>query len=297
MEESLKNENSVEEVKISEEPLNASEPSLVKDYFTEDESGKIKELANLFGQSEGELKKEFGVFKAKKVYKKLNYFIDNRFRLVGDVIDMLNTATKYEFYGVTVYPTALPLAVSLLSGGNVKIRALIDYPSGESSYKAVKYSLKRAVKERADEILVAFSPYTVKNADEKESLKILKKLAKKAKNKRFSVLLDTSVLSKAELDYALNLLVNGGVSSVALHRLNGEVDKSLVVEFAEKFSGRLSVECFDDVNCSEVAVSTLIGGVNMLTSEYCQEIVLDFSKKINACEPSDCQVLDKTNKE
>ena len=84
MEESLKND--IEEIKIEQ----SGESSLVKDYFKDDQSGKIKKLADLFGQSELELKKEFASFKAKKVYKKLNYFIDGRFRLNADVLDILN---------------------------------------------------------------------------------------------------------------------------------------------------------------------------------------------------------------
>ncbi|MBQ3234651.1 MAG: hypothetical protein IJA97_00655 [Clostridia bacterium] len=297
MEENLKSESEVEELKFEEPSKACEQQSLVKDYFTVDESGKIKELANLFGQSEAELKKEFGVFKAKKVYKKLNYFIDTRMKLNGDIIDMLNTATKYGFYGVTVYPTALPLAVSLLNGCGVKVRALVDYPSGESSYKAVRYALKQAVNRGADEVLVALSCYEIKNGDEKDVFKKVRKLVKRAKTKPVSVLLDTSVLSRAEVERVMNLLWTSGIYSVVLARQNGELDKNLAIECAQSYGDKINVECFDDITCSEVAVSTLLGGVNMLCSESCQDIVLDFSKKINACEVEDCQALDKTSKE
>ena len=296
MEESIKTENAIEEVKL-EDSTPCEAQSLVKDYFTEDTSGKIKELADLFGQSEAELKKEFGVFKAKKVYKKLNYFIDGRFRLNGDIIDMLNTATKYGFYGVTVYPSTLPLAVSLLSGGSVKVRALVDYPSGESSFKAVKYSLKQAIKLGADEVLVTLSSYEIKNGEEKSLFKKVRKLVKTAKGKCVSVLLDTAVLSRAEVEKVINLLWTAGITSACFTRVNGELDKNLAIDCSQLIYDKLNVECFDDISCSEVAVSTLLGGISMITSEYCQEIVLDFSKKINACEQVECQALDKSDKE
>lgn len=291
MEESLKND--IEEIKID----SASETSLIKDYFKEDQSGKIKKLADLFGQSELELKKEFASFKAKKVYKKLNYFIDGRFRLNGDVLDILNTATKYGFYGVTVYPTVLPLAVSLLYGDSVKIRVLIDYPYGESTLKSKRSEIKRAIKGGANECLVCVSSYLIKNAEEKDFIKSVQKLVKTTGDGNLSLLLDTAILSKAEIERVINLVVSEGVYSVVLSRSKGALDKNLVGELASVFSGKIKVECFDDINCSELAVSTLLGGVDVITSEYCEDIVLDFSKKINACDSEDVQALDKTVKE
>ena len=298
MEESVKNENAVEEIKF-EEPKGVCEKStsLVKDYFTEDGSGKIKELANLFGQSESELKKEFGVFKAKKVYKKLNYFIDTKRLLNADIIDSLNVATKYGFYGVTVYPTALPLAVGLLSGGSVKVRTIIDYPCGESSFKTLKCAIKSAIKDGANELLLCLSSYSVRNEDGKELLKKVKKLVKRAKATPLSIMLDTAILSRAEIENAIKTLLSVGANSFALTDSSGELDKNLSVEFSQTFSGKTSIECFDKIKCVEVAISTLLGGVNMLTTANCQELVLDFSKKINACEVEECQALDKCDKE
>ncbi len=286
----------IEEIKLEDLPV-SNEQSFVKDYFTEDGSQKIKELADLFGQSECELKKEFGSFKAKKVYKKLNYFIDNRFKLNGDIINLIKTAEKYGFYGVTVYPTALPLAVALLVGSSVKVRALIDYPSGESSFKTIKYSLKQALNDGAEEFLISLSAYEFKNDDNREIFKKVKKLVKKADGNKVSVLLDTAILSRAELEKIINLLWVSGIYSIVLMRSQGELDKNLAIELASFAGDRINVECLCDINCSEVAVSTLLGGVSMLTTEYCQEIVLDFSKKINACDSVDAQPLDKTDKE
>ena len=46
--------------------------NVIKEYFLHEEGRScMKDLADLFGQSEGEMSKEFGVFKAKKLYKKL----------------------------------------------------------------------------------------------------------------------------------------------------------------------------------------------------------------------------------
>ncbi len=285
-------------IEIKLEDINKiDEPSYVKEYFTEDDGKKLKELADLFGQSEGELKKEFGSFKAKKVYKKLNYFIDNRYLLSGDIINEIKTAEKYGFYGVTVYPTALPVATTLLFGTSVKVRALVDYPSGESSYKTVKHALKHAVKQGADEILITLSSYRFKNEEEKDFFKGVRKLVKMAKERKVSVLVDTAVLSRAELEKVINVLWVSGISSIVLSKSQGELDKILAVELSNFASDKLNVECMCDVSCSDVAVSTLLGGVSMLTTEYCKEIVLDFSKKINACEKQDVQPLDKTDKE
>ena len=102
-----------------------------KDYFTPQKNKASKELAELFGQSENQLKKEFGIYKAKKIYKKLSYFVDAKAKLREEVIKELQNAKKRELYSVLVYPTQVSLAKLILKGTETKVRAVINFPSGE----------------------------------------------------------------------------------------------------------------------------------------------------------------------
>ncbi len=288
--------NNLQQIK-EETAIKENEPSLIKDFFTEEKKESIKDLAELFGQSETELKKEFGTYKAKKVYKKLNYLIDNRIRLKKDLITALETAVKYGFYGVSVYPSALQLSKSALAGSNVKIRVLINYPLGEDAFKTVKYSVKLAREQGADEIAVMLSSFSYKNLNEYDVIKQIKKLIKTAKNKKLILMIDSANLSRIELENAIKTSICCGVSNVLILNEKSRVDRETLDDAIKISSDKIFIECKDTVSSSEQTVSMFVSGIDFLTTEYAPEIVKDLSVKINGDLESGCKPLDKTDKE
>ncbi len=273
------------------------EPSFIKNFFTEEKVENIKELAELFGQSETEIKKEFGAFKAKKIYKKLNYLIDNRFRLKKDVVSLLETAVKYDFYGVSVYPSALKLAKNVLKGSDVKLRVLLNFPLGENDFKAVKYSVKLSRQSGADEIAVMLSAFSFKNYESVEITKQIKKLIKTAKNKKLVIMFDSANLSRIELENAITTCISLGIRSVLILNGNARLDREVVDDAVKISSNKVFLECKEGVCTAEQTVSMLVSGIDFLTSEHATEIVADLNDKINASTESGCKPLDKTDKE
>lgn len=286
--------NNVTETEDSVKEVN--EPSIIKDFFKDEKEQNVKELAELFGQSETELKKEFGSFKAKKIYKKLNYFIDNGCKLKKELISCLETAVKNEFYGVTIFKTALPIAKSVLSKTNVKIRVLINYPLGEEDYNTVKFSLKQAVKNGADEIAVMLSSFTYKNCDLSETIKQVKKLLKIAKKKKLIIVLDSANLSRTDIEKILSALISLGVRSIMIANAKSTIDRDLLDDAIKVCADKIFLELKDGVLLAEQAISSLVSGVDFLTTEFAPEIVNDLSAKISTFE-SGCKPLDKTDKE
>lgn len=286
----VKQENSeIEEVKLDDvEEIKEENPSLVKDYFAPESDLATKELASLFGQSEFELQKEFGTYKAKKIYKRLNLFIDDNYLHKDAVIGKLRLAVKYGFYGVTVYPLLIPIAKSVLKGSGVKVRALVGFPHGGDMYKVIKYSLKQAVELGADEIIIAVSSYDIKNGELKEIAKKYKKLLKYSRKKPISLSFDANSLSLAELESGVSALSTIDISAVSVNMHSG-IDKHLIECIVSAVSSREKVEFSSDVCSAEDAVSILLGGVNLLSTPLCEEVVLDLNKKINVscCQPSE----------
>ena len=284
-------ESEIVEIKLEKLEENKESPSLVKDYFAPESDLATKELASLFGQSEFELQKEFGTYKAKKIYKRLNLFIDDNFLHKDAVVSKLRLAEKYGFYGVTVYPLLIPIAKSMLKGSGVKVRALVGFPHGGDIYKVIKYSLKQAVECGADEIIISVSSYDIKNGDLKEIAKKYKKLLKYSRKKPISLSLDASSLTLAELESAVNALSTIDISAVSINMRTG-VDKHLIESVVTAVCSREKVEFYSDVCSAEEAVSILLSGVNLLSTSLCEQVVLDLNKKINATTCQASETLD-----
>lgn len=300
-------ENNLNEVKtgvIEEEklePLTEIEPidekdSVIKDFFVKENGATVKELASLFGQSEYELKKEFGSYKAKKLSKRLCLFFSFE-DLVRDLIyKKLQTADKLGFYGVVVMPSIVPLAKHALYKSSVKIRALIGYPFGEEFYKVIKYSVKYAFQKGADEVIVNLSNYQIKNDGLEEFSKNLKKLKKVAGKRNLTVMLDLNALTPTEVERAIKSISLSGVDGIAFNSHVG-VDKSLIEAYSSQIGCSCRLEWACDIDTSIDAVSAMLGGAGILTTANCVEIVSDLNKKINGVGAQPTETVDKSSKE
>ncbi|MBR2322520.1 MAG: hypothetical protein IKA54_02885 [Clostridia bacterium] len=287
-------ENEIEEVKLEEINVESmEEPSLVKDYFVKDGSASKTDLASLFGQSEMELQKEFGSYKAKKIYKRLNVFIDGSTLLKDEIVSKLKLATKYGFYGASVFLRHVALAKSYLRGSGVKVRALVGYPFGLDDYKTTKCALKQAVEKGADEVILQIPSYSVKNGELKELTKTVKKLQKYLRKKPLILSLDASTLSLSELESGVNALSVLDVSSINITMPSG-IDKNIIENVVSSVAGRENVEYYSDICSAEDAVSVLLSGINVLTTPSCENVVLDLNKKINTAGCQATESVDKT---
>ena len=296
MEENLKVNQVESETEETQNNKNGSS-SFIKDFFIEEQAEKIKDLADLFGQSEAEIKKEFGNFKAKKIYKKLNYFIDNRFRLSKDLKSCLELAVKHEFYGVTVFQSAMEIAKNTILGSKVKLRVLVNYPQGEDDFNTVKCAVKLAKRGGADEIAVMLSAFYYRNYDSLETVKRVKKLLRVARNKKLVIILDSANLSRIEIENAIKTLISSGVYNILIANSKARLDRDALNDAIKLCTDKVFIECLDKISLAEPTVSILTSGVDFLTSEYAPEIVTDLNDKINANTESGCKPLDKTDKE
>lgn len=293
--ETNQNLGEVEEVKLDEIKVPDDTDSLIKDFFIKENGATIKELASLFGQSEYELKKEFGSYKAKKISNKLTYFIEAG-ALKEHVYKQVQTADKLGFYGVTLYPTMVSLAKSVLKSSSVKIRALISYPFGEECYKTVKASVKSAFENGASEIIITLSTYLIKNGNLDEICKIVKKAIKIARKKEVYVLIDLDLLTPSEIELVIKKLLELNLSGFTYKACCG-VDKQVIENAVNLVENKAKIEWFSLVETSEDVVSAFLSGAGLLTTPKCVEVVEDLNKKINCVGALDSQALDKTIKE
>ena len=260
-----------------------TESNLIKDYFSKQGGTPIKEIANIFGQSEDEISKEFSNFKAKKLYSKLDYLLDDTSLTICDFKSQLLLAYKNGFKSVTVYPTFVLLAKDTLKNSGVKVRALISYPYGEDYAKTKNLSIKNAIKNGADELIIAISVSAVKSGNFKNIVKEIKKALKYSKKRSVSVLFELSKLTSPEVEKCAKAIINEAkIYSVVPSFLysNTTYNVEIIKDLLTAVNGKCYVDVISDIDTATDTVSVLSQGANSLTSKGCVKIVNDLNNKI-----------------
>lgn len=258
------------------------EQNLVKRYFTAPRE-KIREMAEIFGEPEENLMEEYKVFKAKKLFKKLDYFITDLPFSDENFKARCLLADKYSMFGVTVFPTAVAAAKGALAG-KISVRAIISYPYGEDIFKVKLKAIKEAVKNGADGITVVLSSGAILRGNYKEIAKEIKKYIKAAKNRRFTVAVDSSKLTPLQTERCCTAMkAIYGVHSMAIFSSNagGMVRIDAVKDVVKSLDNKLSVEAIGEVSTLDGAIDYFKNGVNGLTSKNGVDIAVDAENKIS----------------
>ena len=127
----------------------------------EDQNDGLSTLARALGKTESGLKSEFYLYQIKELLSRLgNITSIDAFNKNSQVI---NDLIKYGVGYVVVTPVYFELCRALeskIGKGKIKFATVIDYPNGESSFKAQLVDVKNAVRFGLDSITV-----TVPNAE------------------------------------------------------------------------------------------------------------------------------------
>lgn len=291
-EEVLYNEPTVEVVEDTSEIVEEKEEKpdfseeksdIIKEYFYDKGYGYLKEMSKLFQKSEGELTREFGEYKAKILYGKMDYMIVEPDLTVDEFISKCALAVKYGFKSVTVLPTFTSLCKSTLLGSGVKTRTLIAYPYGEEQYKVKLCAVKNAVKSGADELVVSVSLSSAKNGETKIISKELKKIVKIAGKCNITAMIGVEKLSPLETEAVVKqIAVESGVYSVMPTKLisSESLSTQTVKDVLSAVEGKCFVDGGSDLNSAEETVSLYLAGVNSVSSGNCPKIAEELNGKI-----------------
>lgn len=254
----------------------------VKRYFTAPKE-KIKEIADVFGEPEETIMEEYKVFKAKKLFKKLDYFITDLPFSDENFKSRCLLADKYSMFGVTVLPTAVASAKSALAG-KIAVRAIISYPYGEDLFKVKIRAIKEAVRKGADGIAVVLSSGAILGGENKTVVKEIKSYIKAAKKRRVTVAIDSSKLSPLQTESCLSAIKNlPGVHSVAVFSsdIGGMLRLDAVKDVVKSLDKKVGVEAIGEVKTLDGAIDYFKNGVSGLTSKNGVDIAVDAENKIS----------------
>ena len=86
-----------EELNLEKQENYNTEETIIKEFFIKDTGVTLKDMAVLFGQTEEGISKEFGAYKAKKLFTKMDYVIDDPSLSNDDFKNKCQLALKYAF--------------------------------------------------------------------------------------------------------------------------------------------------------------------------------------------------------
>ncbi len=275
----IKEENNQEQEKFN------SEETIIKEFFIKETGITIKDMAVLFGQTEEEISKEFGAYKAQKLFSKLDYVIDEVGLSNEDIRSKCALAIKYGFKSVTVLPTYLGVAKSVLKGKKVLVRALISYPFGEDLVKTKYSAVKNSLKSGADAFLVSVSTNNVKRGNYRPIAKEFKKIVRYASKKHVTAMFDDSKLSSLEIEKCARFIIKEAkVHSIMPSSIYSSkiIDTELVKDVVQSVDGRCHVDGGGNVSKAIETIGLLSAGANTVSTKNCEQIAVEINSKINS---------------
>lgn len=281
-------ESSVEPTQvILEEELDKSQTiGIIKEYFTPNPSPQeLVEMSLIFGQTESEIKREFGAYKAKKLFLKMDYLLSNNCLNKREINSKLSLALRYGFKSVTVMPNMVAFVKSLIALTPLELRALISYPFGEDVFKSKVYAVKKALSLGANAVIVCVSVSAVKNGDYKIVAKEFKKLVKIAGTRKVYALIDTDSLNLEEIEkISKELVENAKIHSIILSskHFKGKISLQTLKNLVDVVDGRCFIDGGGDISTPEETVALINAGANVVTTENCVEIAENLNRRISA---------------
>ncbi len=192
------NKNKNDDETFSQEPL-----------FGNDTTDKASVI---FGQSEDEMRREFKAFKAAKLFKKFDCDLTDI--VSPEVLDQkLIEAKNYGFGGIVITPQKIKIAKEKLAGTGIEIVAAVCFPLGEEAFGVKKYAIKKAFEKGADRVYVPVGISTVKFNATDVMKREFKKIIRAAKKRKVSAVLESGIMTSAEIEKAVKVLNAAGVRS------------------------------------------------------------------------------------
>lgn len=127
--------------------------------------------------------------------------------VLEEFIKLFTEAKENDFLGVCVNPCYLSLAKENLKDSDVKIVTVVGFPLGASRTDVKAYEASQAVEDGADEIDMVINVTELKNKNFDFVLNDIKKVKEACSDKLLKVILETDLLTSAEIKKACEICI------------------------------------------------------------------------------------------
>ncbi len=125
----------------------------------------------------------------------------------NDIIQLLDEAIEYHFFGVCIHPCHIKLAKEHLKDSAVKIVTVVGFPLGAMHSCAKAFEAQQALKDGADEIDMVINVGALKDLNFQYVQNDIEQVKVACGNKALKVIIETDLLTKEEIVKACELCI------------------------------------------------------------------------------------------
>lgn len=131
-----------------------------------------------------------------------------------ELINLLNEAKDFNFLGVCVNPVNVKFAAEYLKDSEVKIVTVVGFPLGQSTTESKVLETIDAIKNGSDEVDMVINSGKLKDGDFDYIISDISAVKGACQGKVLKVILETDLLSQAEIKTASELCIKAGADFV-----------------------------------------------------------------------------------
>lgn len=134
----------------------------------------------------------------------------------ADIIKLCDEAKKYDFYGVCIHGSHVPLAAKELAGTDIKVVTVAGFPFGANSMETKKDETEWVCRNGAKEVDMVINIGALKEGRNDYVEREIAELSKIAGSHKaiIKTILETCLLTDEEIVRACNLAINAGAAYV-----------------------------------------------------------------------------------
>lgn len=131
-----------------------------------------------------------------------------------DIDKLIQEAIKYDFKSVCIAPSYVKYAKEALKNSDVLVCTVIGFPLGYNATSVKVYETKIAVEHGADEIDMVINVGRFKDGQYEYALNEIKAIKEACNGKTLKVIVETALLTKAELIKITELVMQSGADFI-----------------------------------------------------------------------------------
>jgi deoxyribose-phosphate aldolase len=182
-----------------------------------------------------------------------------------DIEQVCARARDQKLRAVCIAGSRLELTSSLLQESDVKVIGLIGFPFGSADSDVKRYEAEAAIDCGAQEIEMVLNIGGLKDGDRKGVLRELRDVAEAADERPVTVILESGLLTPAELALACELALDSGVHAVSTGTgLNGPPTVDEVKLLVESVGAKFGVKAIADLRDAGGLLTLIRAGATRL---------------------------------
>ncbi len=182
-------------------------------------------------------------------------------------------AQRYQFAGVCVYPSYVPLATEQLHGQSPKVGTVIGFPSGATTAAVKLYEALEAVEQGATVLDVVVNLSWIKLGQTQKLHREMAEICQET-GQTVKAILETPVLTDAEKALATEVLMDAGISGIQTSTgWYGGATVEDVRLLKQLTQSQIAIKASGRIQTYQQAADLVLAGANSLGTSYGIEIV------------------------